>query len=111
MLIDTVAIGESTVPSLTLNVKLSAPVALRLGVYVKLGAVPDKTPLVGDTTTAYVNALPSMSVPANVIVLAIFLITPTDWALATGVSLTAVILIVTVADGESTVPSLTLNVK
>ena len=48
----TVAAGESTVPSLAVYVKLSAPLKSAPGVYVKLGAVPLSDPLAGPATTA-----------------------------------------------------------
>jgi len=40
------------VPSFTVKVKLSDPLALAFGVYVRFGAVPLSTPLVGCATTA-----------------------------------------------------------
>ena len=51
-LIDTVAMFESTVPSLALNVNESGPLKLALGVYVTLGAVPVSTPCAGCATIA-----------------------------------------------------------
>ena len=59
----------------------------------------------------YVRGLLSMSVACNVIVLAVFLDVLTLCEVATGASLTAVTVIVTVATFESTLPSLALKVK
>jgi len=47
---DTVAAAESTVPSFTLNVKLSAPTYPAADVYVTFGAVPVKVPCAGAAT-------------------------------------------------------------
>ena len=51
----------------------------------------------GRLDTIYVMVSPSASVPAKVIVLAVCSVAVTVWAVATGLSLTAVMLIVTVA--------------
>ena len=59
----------------------------------------------------YVMVSPSASVPANVIVFSVCSVASTVWAVATGLSLTNVVFIVTVAASLSTVPSLTLKVK
>ena len=45
--IEIVAKAESRAPSLTLNVKLSAPVNPALGVYLIAGAIPVSVPLAG----------------------------------------------------------------
>ena len=55
--------------------------------------------------------MPSASVPAKVIVFSVCSVASTVWSVATGLSLTAVILIVTVAASLSSKPSLTLKVK
>ena len=52
ILIDTVATAESTVPSFTLKVNESVPLAFAFGVYVRFGAVPLSTPFVGFPTSA-----------------------------------------------------------
>ena len=58
------------------------------------------------------SASDSASVPAKVIVTSVCSVAATSvCAIATGTSLTAVIARLTVAASESTVPSLTLNVK
>ena len=100
--IDTVAAAESTVPSLTLNVKLSEPLTFRVGVYDTFvvqvrGDVPeqdtapsaDRLPPVGGVTIAKIM-LPSTSVPDRLIVLAVSSAVVTDWEAAVGTSLTAV---------------------
>ena len=67
ILIDTVATAESSVPSFTLKVNESPPVAFAVGVYTKFGAVPLKAPLVGPVTTVNFSVAPSTSVPTKVI--------------------------------------------
>ena len=52
IVIETVAGAESTVPSLTLKVKLAAPVKLAVGVKVRFGAVPLSVPFTGWETMA-----------------------------------------------------------
>ncbi len=64
-----------------------------LGVYVKFGAVPDKVPLEGLVSTLYVNGLPSISDPVNVIDFAVSSLVVTLWAFATGVSFIGLIVI------------------
>ena len=54
-------------------------------------------PSEGKLAIIYVMVSPSASVPANVIIFAVCSVASTVWAVATGLSLTAVILIVTVA--------------
>ena len=71
-MIDTVAVLESTVPSLALNVNESGPVYPALGVYVNAGADPLNVPCPGPATTEYVNASPSLSLADNVTAFAVF---------------------------------------
>ena len=47
----TVATAESSEPSFTLKVKLSAPVKPALGVYNRLAPTPESVPLAGGATT------------------------------------------------------------
>ena len=69
------------------------------------------TPVVACVTTEYVRLLPSTSEPVSVPVKVVSSVAVMDWAAASGLSLTAVILTVTVAGLLSSVPSFTLNVK
>jgi hypothetical protein len=121
----TVAAAEFNAPSLTLNVKLSDPVKLVVGVYVteavqfepdplgvQLGVPIDpNVPFVGAVTILKVNAALSMSAPDNVIGNAVFFAVDTDCPFAVGASFTAVIVIDTVPAAEVKLPSLVVNVK
>jgi hypothetical protein len=49
--IETVAGAESTVPSLTVKVKLSGPLKFAAGVYIRFGASPDYVPWAGEVPT------------------------------------------------------------
>ena len=62
-----VAAALVSVPSLTVNVKLSAPLKFASGVYVRFGATPMSVPLPGCVTTANVSGSDSGSVPVSVI--------------------------------------------
>jgi len=121
----TVAAAEFNAPSLTLNVKLSEPVKLVVGVYVTLAVQLDpdplgvqvgvpiapNVPLVGFVTILKVKAALSMSAPDNVIGNAVFFAVDTDCPFAVGASFTAVTVIDTVPAAEVKLPSLTVNVK
>src|SRR5207302_9723890 len=107
----TVAAAESTVPSFALNVKLSGPKYPAAGVYVTVGATPLSVPCAGAVTTAYVSGSPSTSVAASAIAVAVSWFVVTLCAVATGVSFTGVMVSVTVATFEFSVPSFALNVK
>ena len=80
----TVAMAESTEPSLTLKVKLSLAVASALGVYVRFGAVPVNTPCVGWVTTVKVSGEASKSEPVSVMERGVPTMAVTVCALATG---------------------------
>jgi hypothetical protein len=67
----TVAGAEVSEPSLTVNVKLSGPLKLRLGVYVTLGALPVSDPLEGPLAIAQVIGFPSGSLPVSVIAIGV----------------------------------------
>ena len=121
----TVAAVEFNAPSLTRKVKLSEPVKFRFGVYVTLAVQLDPDPLgvqvvpvivptdpfAGFATTLKVSAALSMSAPDNVTGIAVFFAVETDVPVAVGASLTAVIVIKTVATAEVNAPSLVENVK
>jgi hypothetical protein len=121
----TVAATEFNVPSFTLNVKLSDPVKLAVGVYVTLAVQLDPNPLgvqlvpvmaptvplVGAVTIANVNAALSMSAPDKVTTTAVFFAVDTVWPFAVGASFTAVIVRLTVAAAELRLPSLVVKVK
>ena len=62
-------------------------------------------------TAVCVSGLPSASEPLNTMLTEVSSLVVTPWLLATGRSLTAVMVIETVATAESTAPSFTLNVK
>jgi hypothetical protein len=121
ILTDTVAAVEFNAPSFTLNVKLSEPVKLVVGVYVtvavqlpaaQLGVpIAPNVPLVGFVTMLKVNAALSISLPASVTTTAVFFAVDTDCALAVGASFTAVTVNVTVAAPEVSDPSFTVKVK
>ena len=51
IVIETVAESVPPLPSSTSKTKLSAPLKLMLGVYVRSGAVPDSVPLAGGVVT------------------------------------------------------------
>ena len=70
-----------------------------------------RVPKAGLPVTAKVRAPPSTSLAERVIVVAVSSLVETLWPLATGASLTAVTVMVTVAAGEVSVPSLTAKVK
>ena len=65
----TVAVFESVVPSLTLKVKVSIPLAFSFGVYMKAPVdefVMDAVPLLPLVTSTYVSASPSTSLASRV---------------------------------------------
>ena len=68
-------------------------------------------PCAGPVTIVNVSGEPSRSVAVSVIALAVSSSVVTAWPPATGASLTAVIVIDTVATFESRLPSFALNVK
>jgi hypothetical protein len=124
-LTDTVAAVEVKLPSLAVNVKLSDPVKLAVGVYVTLAVqlepdplgvqlgvpIAPTVPLVGAVPIANVNAALSMSAPDKVTTTAVFFAVDTDCPFAVGASFTAVIVRLTVAAAEPRLPSLVVKVK
>jgi hypothetical protein len=81
-----------------------------LGVQLGAPSAPSD-PWVGAVPTANVNEALSTSVAANVITFAVSSGVVCAWPAATGASLTPVTVIETVAAGEVTLPSFTVNVK
>lgn len=55
--------------------------------YVRLGAVPERTPWDGPSLTVYVTESPSGSEPVNVIGVAALMLAVTDWGFAIGVAI------------------------
>ena len=84
----TVLVAESTVPSLALNVKVTTPLALAAGVNVTLfPAIVPSVPVAGFPTMEYVRVLPSASVAAKVICLAVSSSVLSETSVATGAAL------------------------
>jgi len=111
--IDTVAGADDTVPSFTVNVNESAPEYPADGAYVRFAPLPESVPCEG-VLVLYVNMLPSASEPERVIVFAVSCGVVTDWLFATGAVFTGragVTMIDTVAGGDETIPSFTVNVN
>ena len=81
----TAAAALDAVPSFTVNVKLSAPTYVPVGVYVKLLPLTAlSVPWLGCVAMPYVSGAPFEEVPASVITVAVALATVTDCAVATG---------------------------
>jgi hypothetical protein len=87
-LIVTVAIAELTVPSFTVNVKLSLPFAFAFGVYVtvrgEVDEIADSDPSVGCVAMSKVSGLLSGSDPVSVMIIDASSATVTDCAFAMG---------------------------
>jgi len=109
--IEIVAAALVSVASLAVNVKLSAPLKFRFGVYVRFGATPLSVPLPGPVTTVNVRASDSGSVPVSVIGRAVSSAVETDCGVAVGASLPVVTVIDIVAAALVSVASLAVNVK
>src|SRR5437764_3333729 len=103
----TVAVLESTVPSLALNVKLSVPWYPLSGVYVYDPSAATLTePWAGSLTLEYVKVSPSTSAAVTDPSAGVSTPVTTASSSATGASLAGVTVIVTVATFESRLPSL-----
>jgi hypothetical protein len=97
--------------SLALKVNPSAPLYPDAGVYVRSGALPERTPCDGPLTTSNVNPPPSTSVAINPIATSVSYGVVTFRSSATGASFTEFTVIETVAMFESVLPSFALNVN
>src|SRR3989337_2157917 len=80
----TVAGADVSDPSVVVKVKLSLPLKLGTGVYVRAGTDPVSVPCAGPLTTANVKASPSGSEPVSVIALGVSSFVVTLWLSATG---------------------------
>ena len=109
--IEIVAAALVSVASLAVNVKLSAPLKFRSGVYVRLGATPLSVPLLGPLTTANVSGSDSGSVPVSVIGSAVSSAVATDCGVAVGASLPGFTVMEMVAAALVSEASLAVNVK
>src|SRR5687768_8820945 len=106
-----VASFELSVPSFAVNVKLSAPFSFAFGVYVRFGAVPLRMPFVGALVIVQLAIDPSTSVATSVVATAVSSSVVALPLFATGASLTAFTVIVTVTAAEDRVPSVAVYVK
>jgi len=106
-----VAAALVSVASLAVNVKLSAPLKLRSGVYVRFGATPLNVPFAGCVTTVNVSGSDSGSVPVSVIGNAVSSAVETDCAVAVGASLPGFTVMEIVAAELVRDASLAVNVK